>query len=62
MTDKNIKPVVTGHCMGCKKKARIRKGKKEMMKNGRPAYRGVCWVCGGGMYKILSKADAERLS
>jgi len=59
---KKTKPVMIGHCMKCKGKARIRKGQKVIMKNGRPAYKGVCWVCGTGMYKMLSNADAEKLS
>jgi hypothetical protein len=29
---------------------------KVTMKNGRPAVRGKCTVCGTGMYKILGKS------
>ncbi len=59
---KKAKPVMHAFCMKCKDKRRIRKGKKVTMKNGRPAYKGECWDCQTGMYKILSKADAEKLS
>lgn len=50
-----------GYCVKCKDKTEIIEGKTEKMKNGRPAHKGKCSVCGTGMYKILSKAEAAKL-
>lgn len=43
-----------GYCVKCKEKREIKDPVKVTMKNGRPAMRGICSVCGTGMYKILS--------
>jgi hypothetical protein len=42
-------------CVKCKKKVDVKNAEKVTMKNGRPALKGVCSVCGTGVYKILSK-------
>jgi len=47
--------VVTGYCVKCRDKAgrEIKDAKEIEMKNGRRAMKGVCAVCGTGMFKIL---------
>jgi hypothetical protein len=42
-------------CVKCRKKTAMVETQKVTMKNGRPAIRGKCSVCGTGMYKILSQ-------
>ena len=46
----------TAYCVKCKAKAEMKDVEKVEMKNGRPAMKGKCTVCGTGMYKILSAA------
>ncbi len=43
----------TAFCVKCKAMKAMKDAKKVTMKNGRPAMKGVCSVCGTGMYKIL---------
>jgi len=43
-----------GYCVKCKAPRKMIKATKVKMKNGRPAMKGTCSVCGTGMYKILS--------
>lgn len=43
-----------GRCMKCKSTQKMDNFKKVTMKNGRPAAKGNCHVCGTNMYKILS--------
>jgi len=45
----------------CKTKREMKDVKIVEIKPGRPAAKGVCTVCGTGMYKILSKDDAAKL-
>ena len=42
-----------GYCVKCKKKREIEDAVEVKMKNGRPAMKGKCGVCGTGMYRIL---------
>ena len=42
------------YCVKCRAKQPIKDGQEVKMKNGRPALKGVCSVCGTGVYKILS--------
>ncbi len=42
-----------GYCVKCKAKRKISNGQQVKMANGRPALKGVCPVCGTGMFKIL---------
>lgn len=42
------------YCVKCKQKREMKDAEQVTMKNGRPAMRGKCTVCGTGMYKILS--------
>ena len=44
-----------GYCVKCKEKREMQDEEKVTMKNGRPAMKGKCSVCGTGMYKILPK-------
>lgn len=46
-----------GYCVKCKKKTEMVNTEKVTMKNGRPAMKGKCSVCGTGMYKILPKGS-----
>jgi hypothetical protein len=43
-----------GYCVKCKAKREIMDAEKVTMKNGRPALKGKCGVCGTGMYRVLS--------
>jgi Zn finger protein HypA/HybF involved in hydrogenase expression len=43
-----------GYCVKCKAKRKISNGQQVKMANGRPALKGVCPVCGTGMFKILA--------
>lgn len=44
-----------GYCVKCKAKQEMEDVEEVTMKNGRPALRGVCPVCGTKMFKIVSK-------
>lgn len=50
---------VTGYCVKCKAKDRVMKDAVEVTMPGkggeRRAMKGVCSVCGTGMYRILGK-------
>ena len=41
-----------GYCVKCKAKRQIKGETQVIMKNGRPATRGTCSVCGTKMFKI----------
>ncbi len=43
----------TAYCVKCKAKVEVKDGQEVKMKNGRPALKGTCAVCGTGVYKIL---------
>lgn len=43
------------YCVKCKAKQDMSDPEEVTMKNGRPAMKGKCPVCGTGMYKILPK-------
>mgnify|MGYP000911025742 CR=1 FL=1 len=43
------------YCVKCKAKREMNNAQEVKMKNGRRAMKGVCPVCGTGMYKILGK-------
>ena len=43
------------YCVKCRKKTEMADVVHVKMKNGRPAAKGKCKVCGTGMYKILPK-------
>jgi hypothetical protein len=41
-----------GYCVKCKQKQEMSDAKPVTMKNGKPATKGVCPVCGTTMFKI----------
>ncbi|HEX7973354.1 MAG TPA: DUF5679 domain-containing protein [Anaerolineales bacterium] len=47
------------YCVKCKQKRVMKDTERVTMKNGRPALRGKCTVCGTGMYKILGTAEKK---
>jgi len=53
--------IVIGYCVKDKKKQEMKNVQIVEIKPGRPAAKGVCSVCGTGMYKILSKDQAAKL-
>ena len=46
-----------GYCVKCRAKREMADAQEVTMKNGRPAMKGKCSVCGTGMYKILPKKE-----
>ena len=48
-----------GFCVKCRDKKAMNECEKVTMKNGRPAMKGKCSVCGTGVYKILPSAPPE---
>jgi hypothetical protein len=46
---------VQAYCVKCKAPRKMKDAKEVMMKNGRPAAKGVCPVCGTSMFKFLPK-------
>ena len=49
------------YCVKCRAKREDPAAQRVTMKNGKPAMKGKCPVCGTGMYKILSKDGAAKL-
>ncbi len=47
--------MVEAYCVKCKAKREMKEPKEVTMKNGKPAVKGTCPVCGTGMYKIGGK-------
>ena len=43
------------YCRTCKEKRDMDNEEEVTMKNGKPAIKGVCPVCGTGMYRIGKK-------
>jgi len=43
---------IQAYCVKCKKKVTMQNPHRVIMKNGRPATRGTCPVCGTGLYRI----------
>ena len=43
---------MTGYCLKCRESREIRGARPVTMKNGRPATRGSCGVCGATMFRI----------
>jgi hypothetical protein len=40
------------YCVKCRKKRDMKDPKNVTLKNGKPAVKGVCPVCGTGMFRI----------
>ncbi len=51
-TDVVSTSVVEAYCVKCKKKVPMQNPQGIIMKNGRPALRGTCPVCGTGLHRI----------
>lgn len=51
-----------GFCMKCKAEREIADPKVEYMKNGRPATRGKCPVCGTQIYRLGAEHDGQERS
>ena len=45
-------PAKEGYCVKCKDKREIKDAEDTVLKNGRPATKGVCATCGTKMFKI----------
>ncbi|MFO8101618.1 MAG: DUF5679 domain-containing protein [Dehalococcoidia bacterium] len=43
---------MTAYCMKCRKKVEIKNPQSVKMKNGKPATKGVCPVCGTKVFRI----------
>ena len=48
----NIRGLMQAYCMKCRTKREMKDPKSIIMKNKRPATRGVCPVCGTKMFRI----------
>jgi hypothetical protein len=46
------------YCVKCKKKTEVKDAQTFTMKNGKPALKGVCMVCGTTVNAILSTKKA----
>ena len=47
------------YCVKCRKKVDIQNPEQVTMKNGKPATRGKCPICGTGVYRIGSAKKAK---
>ena len=47
--------IVTAYCVKERQKRQMKDAKRVTLKNGRPAMRGVCSVCGTKMFKFIKK-------
>jgi hypothetical protein len=45
-----------GYCVKCKEKRDIKDAKEVVLKNGRPAMKGTCPVCGTNMMRFIKKS------
>ena len=43
---------VVGYCVKCKAKTEVKDPEQTTMKNGKPATKGICSVCGTKVFKI----------
>ena len=49
---RSLATATSGHCVKCEATAEAKSPQGVTMKNGRRATKGVCPVCGTGMYRI----------
>lgn len=47
------------YCMKCRTKREIRRPMVVRLKNGRPATKGICPVCGTELYRICKEMTSE---
>jgi DNA polymerase II large subunit len=52
----------TGYCVKEKQMREMKDVEQVTMKNGRPALKGKCTVCGAGMFKIVSTGAKDKSS
>jgi hypothetical protein len=45
------------YCVKCKKKQPLNNAKEVVLKNGRPALKGVCPVCGTSLMRFVKKGS-----
>jgi len=50
---------IEGYCMKCKGKREMVETHAITMKNGRPAIKGKCCICGANMFKIIKTPKEE---
>ena len=50
------------YCVKCKAKTDLTNVESVTMKNGRPATKALCAVCGAGKYRIGRDASGDELS
>ena len=48
----NLEDEMEAYCLKCRTQREMKDATAVTMKNGKPATKGVCPVCGTGMYKI----------
>ncbi len=48
------------YCVKCKKKQELKNAQQITMKNGKPALKGQCAVCGTTVNAILGSAAAKK--
>ena len=48
------------YCVKCREKREIKDPQEVTMKNGRPALKGTCPVCGTGLFRMLGSKDAAK--
>lgn len=48
------------YCVKCREKREIKDPQEVTMKNGRPALKGTCPVCGTGLFRMLGAKDAAK--
>lgn len=48
----DIKEALIAYCVKCKKKTAMQNAQQVTMKNGSPAVKGTCSVCGTGQYRV----------
>jgi hypothetical protein len=46
-----------GYCVKCRAKRDIKDPERVVLKNGRPAMKGTCPVCGTKMMRFLKKSE-----
>lgn len=48
------------YCVKCREKREIKDPQEVTMKNGRPALKGTCPVCGTGLFRLLGSKEKEK--
>ena len=48
------------YCVKCREKREIKDPQEVTMKNGRPALKGTCPVCGTGLFRMLGAKETAK--